>query len=230
MTGPGDPPTDEDVALAGEYVLGALALEDRQAAALRIARDPGFALEVARWEARLDPLAEEVRPVTPPARLRRRIEARVFGAPRQARPWSWLVGAGGLAAASLAATLWLGQPQPPAPGQGGEGLWISDMVSPDGTVRLAALYDADSGEMRVSVGGAAPATGRDFELWLIQGEAAPISLGVMPHQGQAAMPIPEDLRPLVAEATLAITDEPEGGSPGGVATGPVVAAAPLRRI
>ena len=34
----------------------------------------------------------------------------------------------------------------------------------------------------------------------------------------------------IADATLAITDEPAGGSPQGVATGPVVAAAPLRRI
>lgn len=48
--------------------------------------------------------------------------------------------------------------------------------------------------------------------------------------GKAAMPIPNDLRALVADATLAITDEPAGGSPQGVATGPIVAAALLRRI
>jgi anti-sigma-K factor RskA len=104
------------------------------------------------------------------------------------------------------------------------------MVSADGAVRLAALYDERSGEMRVSVGGAEPGAGRDFELWLIQGDRAPISLGVMPHRGQAAMPIPPELRMLVANATLAITDEPAGGTPTGVATGPVVASAPLRRI
>ena len=84
--------------------------------------------------------------------------------------------------------------------------------------------------MRISVAGQPPAQGRDFELWLIQGDRAPISLGVMPHQGQAAMPIPEDLRILVANATLAITDEPAGGAPGGVATGPIVAQAEMRRI
>lgn len=44
------------------------------------------------------------------------------------------------------------------------------------------------------------------------------------------MPIPEDLRILVANATLAITDEPAGGAPGGVATGPIVAQAEMRRI
>lgn len=220
--------SEDDITLAGEYVLGTLEGPGRSAFARRLPQEPALALEVARWEARLDPLADEVRPLAPPAAVWRGVEARLFGPP--ARPetglWRWFAGASGLATALLAAVLWLGQPMPPAPGP----LWISDMVSADGAVRLAALYDERSGEMRVSVGGTAPAEGRDFELWLIAGAGAPISLGVMPREGQAAMPIPDDLRPLVAQATLAITDEPLGGSPQGVATGPLVAAAPLRRI
>lgn len=229
MTDPRDL-SEDDIATAGEYVLGTLEAPERAAFARRIAAEPDLAREVARWQAHFDPLADEVRPVTPPAHVWRSLEARLF-APRPAPGaglWGWFAGASGLTAAVLAAVLWLGQPQPPAPGSGP--LWVSDMVSQDGSVRLAALYDEEKGEMRVSVGGAAPAEGRDFELWLIQGEAAPISLGVMPHQGQAAMPIPDDLRALVANATLAITDEPAGGSPQGVATGPLVAAAQLRRI
>ncbi len=229
MSDPVSPLPEDDVALAGEYVLGTLGHEDRRAAAARIAREPDFALEVARWEARLDPLADEVVPVAPPARAWRRIDGTLFGETRRPFPlWGWLGGAGVAAAGLVAGALWLGQPGVQAPGP----LWISDMVSQDGNVRLAALYDEESGEMRVSVGGEAPGAGRDFELWLIPEGAAAISLGVMPHAGQAAMPIPEDLRPLVASATatLAITDEPAGGSPGGVATGPVVAAALLRRI
>jgi len=227
MTDPRNPLTEDDIALAGEYVLGTLDLATRQDVTRRIDRDADFAREVARWEARFDPLAEEVRPIAPPARVWADVERRLFGMPaRKASVWGWFAGASGLATAMLAAVLWLGQPMPPAPGP----LWISDMVSEDGSVRLAALYDEASGEMRVSMGGAAPAEGRDFELWLIQGDGAPISLGVMPHQGQAAMPIPAHLTALVANATLAITDEPAGGSPTGVATGPLVAAAALRRI
>lgn len=227
MTDRLSPLSEDDIALAGEYVLGTLPLADREAAALRIRREADFALEVARWEARLDPMADEVRPVAPPARVWGGVEARLFGGKRLgAGLWGWFAGASALAAAVLAAVLWFGQPLPPARGP----LWVSDMVSEDGAVRLAALYDERNGEMRVSMGGAAPAAGRDFELWLIQGDAAPISLGVMPREGQAAMPIPEPLRALVANATLAITDEPIGGSPRGVATGPLVAAAQLRRI
>ncbi|MDB6180859.1 anti-sigma factor [Paracoccus fistulariae] len=218
-----------DIASAGEYVLGTMPLAERQAFAQRLREDEDLAQEVARWQSHFAPLDDEIDPVTPPPQVWNDLQKRLFDeAPKPAGVspfWRWLGLGGSLAAAALAAVIWL-SPEPP----GSDGLWVSDMVSEDGSVRLAALYDEDSGEMRVSVGGKAPAEGRDWELWLIQGDRDPISLGVMPHQGNAAMPIPEELRLLIADATLAITDEPAGGSPQGVATGPVVAAAPLRRI
>ncbi|PTV96308.1 anti-sigma-K factor RskA [Rhodobacter aestuarii] len=218
----------DDIALAGEYVLGTLPLSERQAVTRRIASDADFAREVARWEAHLDPLAEEVMPVSPPRRVWAEIEARALGVPERAPSglWRWLAGASAISAAFLGAILWLGEPLMPAQGR----MWVSDMVSEDGAVRLAALYNEKTGEMRVSMGGAAPAPERDFELWLIAGDAAPVSLGVMPRRGQAAMPIPADLRQVIANATLAITEEPRGGAPAGVATGPLVAKAELRRI
>ena len=218
----------DDIALAGEYVLGTLPGTERQAATRRIATDPDFAREVARWESRFDPFADEVRPVAPPAQVWAGVEMRVFGKPERAGfgLWRWIAGASGLSMAFLAALLTLGEPILPARGP----LLVSDMVSQDGTVRLAALYDSETGEMRVSMGGDAPAPGHDFELWVIAGDAKPISLGVMPRRGQAAMPIPEAIRPMLVEATLAITEEPLGGSPAGVATGPLVAKAALRRI
>ncbi|MBY6003294.1 anti-sigma factor [Salipiger bermudensis] len=216
----------DDLALAGEYVLGTLDAATRSAVAARIDREPSFAAEVTLWETRLDPLNDALAPVAPPAAAWRGLEARLFPEARRLSPWRWIAAAGALSTATLAAVLWFGAPLATVPGP----LWVSDMVSEDGTVRLAALYDEARGEMRVSVGGAPASEGRDFELWLIAGEAAPISLGVMPDAGQAAMPIPEELRPLMLNATLAITDEPSGGAPGGVATGPVVALAALRRI
>jgi anti-sigma-K factor RskA len=222
------PLTPEDIALAGEYVLGALPLAERQAAAARVASEPAFAREVARWVRDLDPLGEEVAAVAPPARVWAGLETRLFGAgePAGYGLWRWLAGASGLSVALMGALLWLGEPVLPARGQ----LWVSDMVSADGAVRLAALFDAKTGEMRVSMGGASPAPGHDFELWVIADSAAPVSLGVMPRQGKAAMPIPAELRGRLITAVLAITDEPQGGAPGGVATGPLVAKAALRQI
>ncbi|AUH65286.1 anti-sigma factor [Paracoccus zhejiangensis] len=225
-------PDPRDIATAGEYVVGTLPLAEREAFRLRLLTEPALAREVLRWETHFDPMAEEVRPVSPPAHVWERIERRSLPQAGEARPsaalrlWQWLALGSACASALLLVLLWAGQPGEPPDRR----LWVSDMVSADSSVRLTALYDETDGEMRVSVAGQPPAAGRDFELWLIQGDAAPISLGVMPHAGHAAMPIPEELRMLVANATLAITDEPAGGAPGGVATGPVVAQATLRRI
>lgn len=219
-----------DIATAGEYVLGTLPLAEREAFQRRLLREPALTAEVARWETHFDPIADEVRPVSPPAKIWNSIERRLFAdaaAPASSvRFWQWLSLASVCASIALLSFVWLEQPDP----ETGPSLWVSDMVSVEGTVRLTALYDETGGEMRVSVAGQPPSEGRDFELWLIQGDLAPISLGVMPHEGQAAMPIPEELRTLVANATLAITDEPAGGAPGGVATGPIVAQAEMRSI
>lgn len=230
MTDDAPEPDPRDIATAGEYVLGTLPLAEREAFQRRLLNEPALVAEVARWETHFDPIADEVRPVSPPAKVWNNVERRLF--PERTAPagsvrlWKWLSLGSVCASIALLALLWLGQPGPETE----RNLWVSDMVSADSTVRLTALYDETDGEMRISVAGQAPAQGRDFELWLIQGDRAPISLGVMPHQGQAAMPIPEDLRILVANATLAITDEPAGGAPGGVATGPIVAQAEMRRI
>ena len=223
-------PDPRDIATAGEYVLGTLPLAEREAFQRRLLNEPALMAEVTRWETHFDPIADEVRPVSPPAKVWNKVERHLFtdaNAPTgSVRFWQWLSIGSVCASIALLAFVWLAQPDPEAD----PSLWVSDMVSAEGTVRLTALYDETDGEMRVSVAGQPPSEGRDFELWLIQGDRAPISLGIMPHEGQAAMPIPEELRMLVANATLAITDEPAGGAPGGVATGPIVAQAEMRRI
>lgn len=222
----------QDSATAGEYVLGTLPHNERDAFRLRLLTEPLLLAEVVRWESHFDPIADEVRPVSPPAKVWDAIDKRLFATPKTAakfgpvRLWQSLAFGAALASLAMMVTLWLAQPGDMVDRQ----LWVSDMVSADSSVRLTALYDESDGEMRVAVAGTPPVEGRDFELWLIQGDRAPISLGVMPHAGQAAMPIPAELRTLVANATLAITDEPAGGAPGGVATGPVIAQAEMRRI
>lgn len=222
----------QDIATAGEYVLGTLPHAEREAFRLRLLAEPLLSAEVARWETHFDPIADEVTPVNPPVRVWDMIDRRLFAPPKAelkfglARLWKSLAFGSAFAAVGMVLMLLLGEPDRAIDRQ----LWVSDMVSADSSVRLTALYDESDGEMRVSVAGTPPTEGRDFELWLIQGDRAPISLGVMPHQGQAAMPIPPQLRTLLANATLAITDEPAGGAPGGVATGPIIAQAEMRRI
>lgn len=218
--------SEDDIALAGEYVLGTLDHIQRLDATRRRTTDRAFAREVEAWETRLDPMLDILVPAPPPVALWKRIDAQLFTPSRPAAPWRWLAAASVFSTAILAAVLWFGHPVSGPPGP----LWVSNMVSDSGEVRLTALYDAGRGEMRVSMEGAPPPEGRDFELWLIRDDGDPISLGVMPRDGQAAMPIEEELRDLVVNATLAITAEPLGGARSGVASGPLVAAAPLRRI
>ena len=68
------------------------------------------------------------------------------------------------------------------------------------------------------------ASGRDHELWAIVEGEAPVSLGVLPPRG-LPLAVEARLRPLLRPGvTLAVTDEPLGGSPTGGPTGALVVA------
>jgi anti-sigma-K factor RskA len=79
---------------------------------------------------------------------------------------------------------------------------------------------------------AAPTLGaaNDYELWLLPtaAGASPVSLGVLPRQGNTEIALNAVQRALAANVTtLAITVEPLGGSPTGLPTGAVVTTAPV---
>jgi anti-sigma-K factor RskA len=74
-----------------------------------------------------------------------------------------------------------------------------------------------------------PPPGRAFELWAIPANAKrPEPLGVIPPSG--TLRIAALARPIGEGATLAISIEPQGGSPTGQPTGPVVFTGALRAI
>jgi anti-sigma-K factor RskA len=231
---------EDDSALAGEYVLGVLDQAERAAFEARLRREPALAAAVARWESDLTVLnagfAEAPAPNLLPA-----IEARLFGtapagaargaAGRLGRWWLQALGGAGLAGAlGVLAVAVLPPPVPPSPPAPPEGPTIVETPPAAGTVLAATLgaegqalvyaarYDAAAGELVLTrQGGAAAETGRVHELWLIAGQAAPVSLGLV----EAA----EFRRPLAAlpqGAVLAISLEPAGGSPTGAPTGPVL--------
>ena len=79
-------------------------------------------------------------------------------------------------------------------------------------------------ELRVLTEGASPIPDRAFELWALPGAgAAPVSLGLLPAQGEAVLTLSPQVRPLLERgAALAVSVEPPGGSPTGQPTGPVV--------
>ena len=72
---------DEIDALAGEFVLGTLAGDERRAAEARHATDPVFRALVAAWEKRLQPLADTAGEIAPPPDTFSRVLARIDEAP-----------------------------------------------------------------------------------------------------------------------------------------------------
>jgi anti-sigma-K factor RskA len=225
---------EEDDALAAEAALGLLTGAEAAEAERRMASDSAFRAAVATWQERLAGLAEGVPEVAPPPRVARAIEDRLFAAgpvedPRargvfgllerlRAPVSGALAAAVVLALALFALAPFLGPPRPAAVG--------ATLVAEGGGLRFEVRYEADAGRLVATrAAGAAPAAGQAHELWLIAPGAAPVSLGLIGERGLAvAYPEPP------VGWTLAVSLEPEGGSPTGAPTGPVLAAAPLTRL
>ena len=94
----------------------------------------------------------------------------------------------------------------------------------DGGTGYVATMDAATG--RITVTSLQPAMPDDKvpELWLIPTDGVARSLGVFADSATHSAKIPDEYVALLStEAILAITMEPPGGAPGGVATGAVVA-------
>ncbi|MDB6452613.1 anti-sigma factor [Falsirhodobacter sp. 20TX0035] len=201
--------TEEDDALAAEYVLGTL--DDRAAAARRVATDPAFAVRVAEWEMRLSALNGEFADVPAPDLLPA-IEARVFGRPpRRWRLW----GLGGLVGASVAVFVVLGPLRPDAV--------RTRLTAPDQALVVEASVTPGADGLRlVQVAGPAAPSGQAYQGWIIRPGAAPESLGLL-----TGAPLQAPVAGLPPGTIVAISLEPEGGSPTGQPTGPVILQTPL---
>ncbi len=210
---------------AAEYVLGVMSVAERQAFTRRLASDESLRVEAVYWENRLSPMAEDVVPTAPPATVFKSIEQRLFAEDAKSGLLQSLGFWRGLSFASLAAAVLLGGVlfNSLQPGPGGPSTLIAELAGESKTVRLAVAYDAAAGALKINRVEGAAATGRDFELWLIAGSNAPVSLGVLPQNAQGSIIVPEALRATLANAILAISDEPDGGSTTGAPTGAVLA-------
>ena len=200
--------------LAAEYVVGSLDLSERAAAEALMKRDAGFAALVQAWETRLADLNDDY-DAAPAPDLLPQIEARLFPQ-AAAKPRGWftaLFGFGLTTAAAVAVIAFLAL-TPAKPTMTAE---LSAEASP---LQYSAALTGD--ELTLTrLEGSDPDAGKDYELWLIIGDNAPVSLGVIGASYTLAV---ADLEP---GYVLAITLEPKGGGPEGKPTGPIVAAGSL---
>jgi anti-sigma-K factor RskA len=241
MSDAGEPrmelPDDPDAALAGEYVLRLLDPDETAACAAREARDPAFAALVEEWRARLAGLDGAFAPAPPPAGLQGRIEARLFGTPARERSWlASIWGSAGLwrgvAAAAVLAAVYFGTQVGPLvtpPGEAPARL-ISALASVDSDVELMAFFEPQAAVLNINRTGGAPAPGRALELWAVVPGEDPVSLGVLPEEERARVPLTREQAALIGPGTtLAVSDEAPGGSTSG-SPGTVLAAGPVTDI
>lgn len=216
--------TEDDDLLAAEHALG---LTD---ASERIAADPAFAEAVEGWRARLLPMLGPDRAPPPDMwdRIVRQLPANDAGAP-DARLKRWRIatfGASALAAALLAVLIVRPQPAPLPPPQAAAPapMLVASLMPEKGPGMMTVAYDRRSGRMLVNPVKMDP-HGRTPELWVIPADGRPRSLGTIPANAPATMPVAPARRAMLAEGvTIAVSLEPSGGSPTGLPTGPVVMA------
>jgi anti-sigma-K factor RskA len=218
-----DIPENVDL-LAAEFVIGTLVGRARRSFERQIARDPFVARRVRAWEDRFVLLALRLAPVAPSPAVWEAIERRTAGGSRSG---GWRAIAAAIAAVAVLGFGWVvwqelrpREPQATA-------VVATEVGAPLWRVALAA--DGDYLEVE-AVGDVSYPSDRARELWALPGEAAPVSLGLMPATGRVRLALDDRQRAALAiAANVAVSDEPPGGSPTGAPTGAVLYVAPLAR-
>ncbi|HEY1992504.1 MAG TPA: anti-sigma factor [Gammaproteobacteria bacterium] len=215
--------------LAGEYALGLL----RGAARGRFERllmdSPELAAEVAAWEGRFAAWALGLRPLDPPGYVewrlmgRLRAESRPRGERLRNTFWrSWAVAA----TIVLAVVIVTEKSVPPVRQQAAEFALVSDAKG--APLWLISVHpEADRLDMKALAPNPAP-PGKSYELWMLPEGGKPVPMGLMNPSGEKSETLRAELLQRLAQAkALAISLEPEGGSPTGQPTGPVLWVASL---
>lgn len=218
--------------LAAEFVLGTLTASERADATFRMRTDPDFKRAVEGWDKRLAPLLTAVPAVEPPAGLEERILQRiverreapdgVIGLQRQLRRWQRFSLASAAVAAALVILLFGTLPRQIGHSPSAD-RYVAVLQAEGEVPAFLVSIDLEREEIQARRIGAQPQAGKSFELWAVgAGGDKPLSLGIVEDvldvpasRLGAGGRKPEDL-------VFAISAEPEGGSPTGEATGPIL--------
>lgn len=213
----------EDEALAAEYVLRLLDADAERAFEARLQTEPDLHEHVRFWEEEFAALATDLHEDVPSPSVRAALIAELSGEKTNARrgwAWNWLPFPA-LAIVAAAAFLIF---SPMLRGPAFDPTLHATLISEDGAVHIEAGYAPNGNFFKVIPEQGAPASGRDFELWVIGANAdAPVSLGVIPTDRESLFEITPEIAALIDGGVLAVSDEPEGGSPTGAPTGAILA-------
>lgn len=216
-----------------EYVIGVLPYDERVAFEKELNSSSALRAQLHVWEERFIPLSDEIAPVVAPSHVLDRIENRLFGKPEVQPNWLqnlsfWRgLSFASLAAFAIATSLYIQQGKTGL--TGGEN-YVAELSAANDALKLVAYYDDQKGQIKLNRVAGTPATGRVFQLWLIEGKNPPVSLGVLPSAQTGTLTLKASLKSKLAGAVLAISDEPTGGSPTGQPTGAVLATGNIHAI
>lgn len=98
----------------------------------------------------------------------------------------------------------------------GQTTWLASVYAPEKRVdiRLVNLPEAQAN--------------KDYQLWILDGDGVPVSMGLLPQSGNASLALSDAAQDALSSgSTVAVSLEPLGGSPKATPTGPVLYAATL---
>jgi anti-sigma-K factor RskA len=234
--------------LAQRYVIGTMSYRARRRFAQILFDEPHARSRVLAWEERLSPLVWSLAPVQASQLLWLRIQREINRYPQPAVS-DWKRYAAGASAALLVAALgftgagwWRAANQPPRTvvetavetvvetviETVADPAVVSVIVDGKNTLWVARIYQKLA-RLDIEVQTVPEKhTDKDYELWALQADGTPHSLGVLPKSGRASVTLDSAMMAAVAQSSqLAVSLEPLGGSPEPTPTGPVLFVSPL---
>ncbi|EPJ95596.1 anti-sigma factor [Pseudomonas psychrophila] len=214
-------------ALAADYAIGLMPPTARKRFEHLLLDDGALRAELARWQNHLtlltEPLVEQPVPEHVWQAVVARIEPQTLHVPLKRPFWNWL--RLGAVACSLLIVLTAGL------------LYNRDSVQYQatllsGTAQPGLRIEAHADYLKVQpLELAAVEAGRSLELWAIPVEGKPVSLGLIPADGDGRIALSQSQQQLIrVPVVLAVSLEPQGGSPTGQPTGPVLYQGPLATL
>ena len=233
--------------LAGEYVLGLLKGQARKRFERLMVSRTDWQHAVNWWASKLHLLSDALPGVIPSKQVWVTIEARLFANKQPDKGWwnavDWwrglALGATGIAAA-LALLVVMRSPEVV-----NVPVEVAIEVSAPTTVALLsdeqakpawllALTKNKTGQSVIKVSALPslkPVLNKSFELWVLPADKTkPVSIGLLPEQGDRLVAVNNQLAKLLVQGGLAVSLEPSGGSPTGQPTGEVLYQGKLREI
>ncbi len=229
--------------LAQRYVLGTMSYRARRRFAQILQEQHAAREKVIAWEERLTPLVWTLAPVAPSALLWQRIRREIESYPQAQYP-AWKRFSAVASAALLVAAVgitsmgwWRAAHQPPervvetvvetvierVVDVVADPAVVSVIVDGSNTLWVARIYEKLA-RLDVEVQTAPEEhTDKDYELWALQADGTPYSLGLLPKSGQRSIALDSLAMAALAQSDkLAVSLEPLGGSPDLAPTGPVL--------